>query len=167
MLAVLLNGRDGRFERIKYFVGSDVNTSTDAHAPSSARVPRNLARISSLAPSDFDCARRLNCPLPATSYNPPCKNIFQQEFRSDVSNCKLNFGRLFAPPRLRVLSVRVKTPPVAMRNRAEFVRGNAFSVQDRERELFCGSAGLTSVLLFASLDHSPVFKHRCRECHKE
>jgi hypothetical protein len=37
--------------------------------------------------------RRWNFPLPATSYNPPCWNNFQQEFRSGVSNWKLFFGR--------------------------------------------------------------------------
>jgi hypothetical protein len=34
-------------------------------------------------------ARRLNCPLPATSYDPPCEKNIQQEFRSDVSNREL------------------------------------------------------------------------------
>src|ERR1700688_5055297 len=37
--------------------------------------------------------RRWNSPPPATSYNPPSKGNFQQEFRSGVSNRKLIFGR--------------------------------------------------------------------------
>jgi len=44
-------------------------------------------------------ARRLNCPLPATPYNPPCENNIQQEFRTDVSNREL------VPERIRTESV--------------------------------------------------------------
>ena|ERR1700730_10639958 len=39
-------------------------------------------------------ARRLNCPLPARSYHPPCANNFQQEFRTDVSNRELMLKRI-------------------------------------------------------------------------
>jgi hypothetical protein len=44
-------------------------------------------------------ARRLNCPLPARPYNPPCENNIQQEFRTDVSNREL------VPERIRKESV--------------------------------------------------------------
>jgi hypothetical protein len=41
-------------------------------------------------------ARRLKCPLPATSYNPTCENNFHEEFRADVSNRELKSGKLYA-----------------------------------------------------------------------
>jgi hypothetical protein len=54
-------------------------------------------------------ARRLNCPLPATPYNPPCGNNFQQDFSARVSNWEL----------------------FAVRDRTEFVGDDGFTVRDR------------------------------------
>ena len=54
-------------------------------------------------------ARRLNCPLPATPYNPPCGNNFQQEFSARVSNWEL----------------------FAVRDRTEFVADDGFTFRDR------------------------------------
>jgi len=57
-------------------------------------LPRS--QVISIAP------RRLNRPLPATSYNPPCESNFQQESRDPVSYRKLKPGNLrggFGPGR--------------------------------------------------------------------
>jgi hypothetical protein len=53
--------------------------------------------------------RRLQIPLPATSYNPLGENNFQQEFRADVSNQEL----------------------IAGRNRAEILADAVFTFHDR------------------------------------
>jgi hypothetical protein len=58
--------------------------------------------------------RRLQIPLPATSYNPLCENNFQQEFRADVSNQEL----------------------IAGRNPAEILADAAFTLHDRAIQPF-------------------------------
>jgi hypothetical protein len=58
--------------------------------------------------------RRLQIPLPATSYNPLCENNFQQEFRPDVSNQEL----------------------IAERNPTEILADAAFTFHDRAIQPF-------------------------------